>query len=678
MGNNPFIELKRVSKYQAIPFDEIKQEHFLPAIEYGLQEAEKNLEKIKSNPDKPNFDNTFRAMNELSDVMDTASSIYFNLMGAESDDEFKQLAQEIAPKLSMFSNKMITDPILFKRVEYIYENREKMGLTSQQRRIVEKQYRGFIRNGAMLSEKDKEKLQKIDMEFSQLSPKFSQNVLGATNAWEKYVTDENVVKGIPEIALKAAAYRAKQKGHGKGWLFNLQFPSVIPVLTYCENRKFREEISAAYGSRSYNDKFDNQEILKKIACLRTQRAKLLGFKSHAEYVLEERMAKTPEEVMSFLNRLYDASIEPAKKELEDLKEFARERDGLTDFMSWDQAFYSEKLKQKRYAFDAEELRPYFKMENVVDGIFKVANKLYGINFKLLKEIPVYHKDVQVFEVTEADGKYIGLLYMDLFPRETKRGGAWMNPYQTQGYIYGKDRKPHISIVTNFTPSTEDTPSLLSLNEVTTLFHEFGHALHGLLSDVNEAALASPNVYWDFVELPSQIMENWVEEKETLELFAHHYETGESIPDELIEKVKKSKKFNAGLASLRQIKLGYLDMGWSTGNACEIKDVSEFEDRVTAKATLLPVPSDRNQSCSFSHIFAGGYSSGYYSYKWAEVLEADAFELFKEKGIFDQKTAQEFRRNILAAGNTEEPMDLFIKFRGRQPDPDALLRKVGLK
>ncbi|MCF7911077.1 MAG: M3 family metallopeptidase [Candidatus Cloacimonetes bacterium] len=678
MSNNPLIELKRVGKYGAIPFNEITQEHFLPAIEHGLQEAEAKLETIKNNPDKANYDNTLRAMQELSEVSDIASTVYFNLMSCESDDEFKQLAQEIAPKLSLFSSKMISDPILFERVKSVYERRETIGLTSQQRRLVEKQYRGFIRNGALLSDEDKQKLQEIDVELSQLGPKFGQNVLGATNAWEKHVIDAEAVAGIPENALKAAAFRARQKGYKEGWLFNLQIPSVLPVLTYCSNRALRKDVNSAYSSRAYKDDFDNQEILKRISCLRYKRAELLGYKSHAEIVLEERMAQTPETVMSFLDRLYDASIEPAKMELAEMHAFARELDGIEKMKPWDLIYYAEKLKQLKFDYNAEELRPYFKMENVVSGIFKVAEKLYGIRFNSVDDVPRYHEDVQVFEVTEADESYIGLLYLDLFPRETKRGGAWMTTFQTQGYSYGKDRQPHVSIVTNFTPSTEDTPSLLSLDEVTTLFHEFGHSLHGLLSNVNEAALASPNVYWDFVELPSQIMENWATEKETLALFAYHYETGELIPDDLIEKVKKSKSFNAGSNSLRQIGLSLLDMAWHNGNTCDIEDVYTYEKKAIAKTSLLPPLAGRNTSCSYSHVFAGGYSSGYYSYKWAEVLEADAFQLFLEKGIFDSDTAAAFRKNVLAAGNTEEPMDLFVKFRGRKPDPDALLKRVGLK
>ena len=678
MSNNPLIDLTRVGKYQALPFDEIKMEHFLPAIEFGLKEAEANLAKIKSNPDHPNYDNTIRAMQELSEVLDTASGTYFNLMGSESNDEFKQLAQQIAPKLSLLSSKMISDPQLFERVKYVYDKREAIGLTSQQRRFVEKQYRGFVRNGAMLSDEDKAKLQKLDMELSQLGPQFGQNVLGATNAWEKYITDINELAGLPENAIKAAAFRAKQKGYKEGWLINLQFPSILPVLTYCSNRTLRKEVNSAFASRAYKGKFDNQEILKKIACLRYQRAQLLGYKNHSEIVLTQRMAKKPEAVMTFLDRLYAASIEPAKMEFAELHAFARELDGIEKLKPWDLNYYGEKLKQKKFEYDAEELRPYFKMENVVAGIFKVAGKLYGIKFNPVEDIPRYHKDVQVYEVTESDDTYIGLFYVDLFPRETKRGGAWMTTFQSQGYLYGKDRNPHASIVTNFTPSTEDTPSLLSLNEVTTLFHEFGHALHGLLSNVQEAALASPSVYWDFVELPSQIMENWVTEKETLALFAHHYETGEVIPEELVEKVKKSKSFNAGSASLRQLGLGYLDMAWHNAPACGIDDVYNYELKATAKTSLLLPIKGRNTSCSYSHVFAGGYASGYYSYKWAEVLDADAFELFLENGIFDKDTAESFRTNILAKGNTEDPMDLFIKFRGRKPDPDALLKRVGLK
>lgn len=677
MSDNPLIGLKRIGKYQAIPFDEINIEHFMPAIELGLRQAEVKLEEIKCNLEEASFENTVKAMSELSEVFDTAPSIYYNLMSSNSDDEFKKLAQQISPMMSQFSSKMIADPVLFERVKHVYETRNESGLSAEQIRMVELQYKGFCRNGALLSDEDKEKLQKLDMELSKLSPQFMQNVLGSTNSYQLHITEAEKVKGIPENALKAAAFLAKKKGLEEGWLFNLQIPSLLPVLNYCENRETRKELSIAYNSKAFRDDFDNQELVKKISCLRYDRAQLLGYKSHAAFVLEQRMAESQEKVYEFLDGLYDASIEAAKEELEELQKFANELDGIEELKPWDMGYYSEKLKQKKFDFNTEELRPYFRMENVIDGMFKTANKLYGIKFNKLSDVPVYHEDVQVFEVTEEDGEYIGLIYIDLFPRETKRGGAWMTNYQSQGFSYGREHKPHVSIVANLTPPTEDTPSLMNLDEVTTMFHEFGHSLHGLLSNVKVSSLASPNVYWDFVELPSQIMENWVIEKETLELFAYHYETNELIPDELIEKIKKSMKYRAGSNSLRQLMLGYLDMAWHSVDPTDIEDVSAYENKAIEKTALTEIPEYRNISCSYSHIFAGGYSSGYYSYKWAEVLEADAFEKFKEDGIFNKETALSFRNNVLAKGNTAEPMDLYVNFRGRKPDPQALLRRSGL-
>lgn len=510
-----------------------------------------------------------------------------------------------------------------------------------------------------------------------MSPKISQNLLKSTNAFELHITDEKDLEGLPEGAKEAAAFAAKKKGKDGGWLFNLQIPSVLPIYKYAKNRKLREKMNRAYGARAYNDDFDNREILKKIAQLRQERAELLGYKTHAQYVLEERMAETPETVQEFLERVYSVAFPAAKKEIEEIKKLAKETDALEDLQSWDSAYYSERLKKITYDYDEEELRPYFKVENVIDGLFKVARKLYNITFKELKDIPVYHTEVKVYEVDDKDGSHLGLLYMDLFPRETKRNGAWMTNFKTQGLSHGKIRRPHVGIVANLTPSTDKKPSLLELSEVQTLFHEFGHALHGLLSDCTYQTLASPNVYWDFVELPSQIMENWTLEKEALDMFAVNYKTSEKMPDELIQKVKKAQNFNKGMANIRQLSFGFLDMAWHANDPRAIEDVAEFEDKVFEKTRLLPKVDGTNQSCSFGHIFAGGYSSGYYSYKWAEVLEADSFELFKEKGIFNQDIADSFRKNILAKGNTAHPMELYMKFRGREPDPDAMLKRDGL-
>ena len=671
---NPFFKSYN-TPYDTIPFDKIKIEHYMPAIEEGLKVARENIKAIKDNKTAPDFDNTILTLQTSGELLDEVTTVYFNLYGAESNDEFKALAQKISPMLAEFRNQIMTDSELFKRVERIYKNQE--GLNAEQKRLVEYYYKQFIRNGANLSQEDKKKLEKIDKELSTLSPKFSQNVLKSTNAFELHITDEKEIDGLPEGSKEAAAFAAKKKGKDGGWLFTLQIPSVLPIFKYAKNRKLREKINRAYGARAFKDEFDNREILLRIAQLRQERAELLGYKTHAQYVLEERMAETPETVEGFLERVYSVAFPAAKKEVEEIKKLAKETDNIVDFQTWDSAYYSEKLKKIKYNYDEEELRPYFKVENVIDGLFQVAEKLYGITFKELNGIPVYHHEVKVFEVDDKDGSHLGLLYMDLFPRETKRNGAWMTNFKTQGFSHGEIRRPHVGIVANLTPSTDKKPSLLELSEVQTLFHEFGHALHGLLSDCTYQTLASPNVYWDFVELPSQIMENWTLEKEALDMFAKNYKTGEKMPDELIKKVKNAENFNKGMANIRQLSFGFLDMAWHAQDPRKIDDVAAFEEKIFDKTRLYPKVDGTNSSCSFGHIFAGGYSSGYYSYKWAEVLEADSFELFKEKGIFNQDIADSFRKNILAKGNTAHPMELYVKFRGREPDPDAMLKRDGL-
>ncbi len=674
--NNPLLSGERVGKYEAIPFHLFKTEHFAPALEVALKEAYENVDKIRKNNDAPTFENTLLAMEDCSEKLDYVTTIYFNLMGMESDNEFKALAQEFGPKLSAFSSSITLDPVIFEKVKKLYENRNEVDYNSEQLRLLEKTYKSFVRNGANLNEEDKKKLLEINQEMSKLGPQFSNNVLNATNAFELHITDKKELVGIPESALEAAAYLAKQKGKEDGWLFNLQYPSILPILTYAENRELRKKINLAYGSRAFRDEFDNQEILKKIAKYRHQRAQLLGYKSHADYTLEERMAENPKTVFEFLDKIYDAAIERAREEVSELEEFAKKLDNIDKLEAWDASFYSEKMKKEKFDFDEEELRPYFKVENVVNGVFEVAKKMYDLDFVKVDKIPIYHEDVTTYEVYTKD-QFVGLLYVDLHPRDTKRGGAWMTTFRGQGLQHGEVKRPHVAIVANLTPSTETKPALLRLNEVTTIFHEFGHALHALLSDCYFASLASPNVYWDFVELPSQIMENWVTEKEALKLFAKHYETGEIIPDELIEKVKNLRQFHAGMANIRQLSLGYLDMAWHSADPSNIEDVAKFEAEVSEKTRLYPENENKNTSTSFSHVFAGGYSSGYYSYKWAEVLEADAFEKFLEEGIFNKETAASFRDNILSKGNTKHPMDLYVAFRGRKPDTEALLRRDGL-
>ncbi len=688
--SNPLLEKENKHRLQAIPFHLIKTEHFMPAIKETLQKAKEKFELIRNNPEVPTFENTILEMDFAEEKLEYVAGIYFNLHAAESDAEFKALAQQISPMLSEFSSSIMTDEVIFNRVKAVYEqecvnkeepkpdfqNKAQMQICERYR-YTERIYKSFKRNGAMLSSEDKKKLTEIDKEMSILSPKYSDNVLDATNAYEMHLTDPKEVEGIPESALQAAAFRAKQKGKDGGWLFNLQMPNLVPVLTYCKNRKIRETIQKAYASRAFNDKFDNQENIKRILELRFERAKLLGYRTHAHYVLEERMALNPDAAIAFLEKIYDIAYPAAQKELDEIKAFAKETDGITDFMSWDFNYYSTKLKEKKFQFDPEQLRPWFKLENVFEGLFLLANKIYGITLKQVTDVPVYHKDVTTWEVHDEKGGFLGLLYLDMFPRETKRGGAWMNAFRGQGLYKDGMKRPHVVNVASLTPSTDEQPSLLRLDEVRTIFHEFGHGIHALLSDCNYKALAGPNVLWDFVELPSQLMENWLLEKEALNLFAKQYKTGELLPDELLDKVLAARNFNAGNANLNQLRYALLDFAWHMTDPKEMGSINDFENKTIQRLTLLPLIPESNISCSFSHIFAGGYSAGYYSYKWAEALEADAWSLIKEKGIFNHEVTFDFKNKILSKGNAVHPMDLFVAFRGRKPDPDALLKRDGL-
>ena len=688
---NPLLVKENKHRLKAVPFDKIKTEHFLPAFEAALKDASAAIDAIKNSRAKATFENTILAMDEAEEQVDYIAGVYFNLLSAESDNEFKALAQKISPMLAEFGSKISTDPKIFARVKAIYDKEvagkpeprlpsdlsDREYLKKAERyRIIERTYTSFIRNGALLPEAEKAKLTEIDMELSKLSPKFSDNILNATNSFELHLTDKKDVEGIPASALAAAEFAAKKKGKDGGWLFNLQPSSLIPVLTYAKNRDIRKKIQRAYAARAYKDKFDNQELIKQILDLRYKRARLLGFKTHADYVLRERMAGSAKAVTNFLDKIYQVAYPAAKKELAEIKTFAKETDGLARIMPWDSAYYSNKLKEQRYAYDPEELRPWFKLENVIEGLFTVANKLYGIQLKQVHDVPVYHKDVQTWEVY--DGKnYMGLLYIDLFPRETKRGGAWMTTFQGQGLYSDGMRRPHVMIVGSLTPSTDKEPSLLRLDEARTIFHEFGHALHALLSDCHYKGVSGARVLWDFVELPSQIMENWLLEKEALKLFAKHYKTGKPLPAKLLDKVIAAKNFQAGMANINQLRYANLDLRWHSLNPSRIKDVTEFENNAIEPFRLMPKVSGTLISTSFAHIFAGGYSAGYYSYKWAEALEADAWSAFEEGGIFNQELGNSFRRNILARGNSFHPMQLFVAFRGRKPDPDALLKREGL-
>lgn len=673
--NNPL--LQPFSGFdQVVPFDQIKTEHFIPALDEGIKIAKTKIEAIKNQTAPSTFENTFLALEDANDIVDRVANVYFNLFSAEANTEHQALAQLISPKLAAHSLDISLDPVIFHKIKEVYENIK--ALTPEQQQVVEKSYKDLVRNGAMLNETQKMQLRKIDEEASTLSPKFSENVLKATNGFELWITDKAELAGLPESAIEAAKVTAGQKGKPDQWVFTLQAPSFMPFVTYSTQRNLREKMWRAYNSRAFRGDFDNQATITRLLQLRAERAQLLGYKTHADYVLEERMARKPEAVIQFLNNLITPSQVAAQKDLLEVKEFRKSIDGSDEIKPWDFAFYSEQLREKKYSFNEEELRPYFKLENVVQGVFEHARKLYGLTFKAIHDVPVYHQDVQVFEVKdESTDKYVGLFYADFFPRETKKGGAWMTAFREQGITQGQLRRPHVSIVCNFTKPTPTKPSLLTYDEVRTLFHEFGHALHGLLSDCNYRTVSGTSVYWDFVELPSQIMENWAEEKEGLDLFAKHYETGESMPLHLIEKIKKSSKFQAGWMSLRQLSFSLMDMVYHMTDPSEISDVDAFETKSTSGTRLLEKIDGTNSSCAFSHIFAGGYSAGYYSYKWAEVLDADAFEFFKEKGIFNTEVAKKFKENILSRGGSEHPMELYKKFRGREPDPKALLRRTGL-
>lgn len=662
----------------SIPFSKIKVEHYLPALQETLKSARENIQNLKSSKEKPDFQNTIVALETCADQMERMMSIYSNLESAHADEAHRALAKDIYPILSSFQSDLSLDPVVFQRVKSVYENRQNLKLNEEQSRLLEKTYLGFVRNGALLGDSDKEKLRQIDQELSVLGPQFSENVLKATNSFEVILNKPEEVEGIPEGALEAAHMAAESKGHKGSWLFNLHAPSLIPVLTFAKNRSLREKMWRAYNSRSFKDSFDNQENIKKTIQLRHQRAQLLGFKTHADYVLAERMAKDTGTVKEFLHKLLRASKKAAQRDLDEVRQYALEKDQLSDLQPWDFGFYSERLKEEKYSFNEESLRPYFKLENVVQGVFEHARRLYEITFTERTDVEVYHPDVKVYEVKEEKtGRYVGLFFTDFFPRETKKGGAWMTTFREQGLMFGQVLRPHVSIVCNFTKPTTTKPSLLSYDEVRTLFHEFGHALHGLLSNCTYRSIAGANVYWDFVELPSQIMENWAGEKEGLDVFAKHYENQSLIPAELVEKIKHAQKFQAGWMSLRQLQFGMMDMAWHTTDPNTITDVDQFEIIATSETRLIPKVQGTNTSCSFSHIFAGGYAAGYYSYKWAEVLDADAFEYFKEKGIFNPEVSRKFKENILSRGGSEHPMDLYKKFRGREPDPNALLRRDGL-
>ena len=677
--NNPLIE-KFNTPFETTPFKDIELSHFLPAIKHAIDEAKSNVNTLVNNTEKSTFSNVCVALEESDKLVSQVSLVFFNLLSAESNEEMQAIAKEFSPMMTEYSNDVLLNEKLFHKVKEIYDSRNDRNLNTEEMRLLEKQYKSFARNGALLNEEQKEKLRTIDQELSKLSLSFSDNVLAETNSFELIISDINELKGLPESALEAAALSAKEKGHDGSWRFTLDYPSYVPLVTYADNRELREKMYRAFTSRSFkNNEYDNQTNVKLIVKLRQERAELLGYKNHAEFILEERMAGTPSAVTEFLDNFLEKAKPVAAKELNELITFATENGGPSkdDFRPWDSSYWSDKLKKEKFDFDSEKLKPYFKLENVIDGVFQIANKLYGLRFKERKDIPTYHEDVKTYEVVDSDDRHVAVFYGDFFPREGKRAGAWMTEFREQFHAGGQDVRPHVSNVCNFSKPTETKPSLLTFNEVTTLFHEFGHGLHGMLSKCKFASLSGPNVYWDFVELPSQVLENWAFEKECLDLFASHYETGEKIPQDLIDKIKKTASFQEGMMTLRQISFGMLDMAWHTTDPSTISDVGEFEKKAMEKCMLLDPVEGSSMSVAFSHIFSGGYSAGYYSYKWAEVLDADAFEAFKENGIFHRETADRFRECILERGGTEDPMKLYENFRGKKPTPDALLKRAGL-
>lgn len=664
--------------YNTAPFSKIKTEDFLPAFKVAIEKAKSEINAIVNNSEVASFENTIEALDYSGEELDRISSIFFNLNSAETDDAIQKTAQEVSPLLSEFSNDIMLNEELFKRVKAVYEQKPELELTTEQETLLDKKYKSFSRNGANLAEDEKEKLRDIDKELSQLKLKFGEHILAETNKFEMLLTDEEDLSGMPDGAKEAAKQLAENKGKD-GWLITLDYPSYIPFMTYVDSRQLREKLSKAFGSKGFKgDELDNQNIILKIANLRHKRAQLLGYKSHAHFVLEERMAKTPDNVHNFLKELLEKAKSASEKEFQNLEKFAKDLDGIEQLQKWDSGYYSEKLKKELYSFDDEQLKPYFKLENVINGAFTVAKKLFGLHFEEINTIDKYHEDVLTYKVIDDSGDLVSIFYADFFPRSGKRNGAWMTSFKPQMIKEGQNHRPHISIVCNFTKPTKSKPSLLTFNEVTTLFHEFGHALHGMLANTTYPSLSGTSVYWDFVELPSQILENWCYEEETLKLFATHYKTGEIIPMELIEKIKTSATFHEGMQTLRQLSFGMLDMAWHANELPEtITSVKDFETKAFTGTNLYPEVKENCMSTAFAHIFQGGYSSGYYSYKWAEVLDADAFEYFKEEGIFNKTVANKFKAFVLSQGGTENPMTLYKRFRGQEPKPEALLRRSGL-
>ena len=663
--------------FGAPEFDKIKNEHYLPAFEAGIAEAKAEIDAIVANKEEPTFENTIEAMEVSGQTLNNVAGIFFNLMEADTDDEMQQIAESVSPMLTEYSMYVSLNNDLFQRVKAVYEKKDELGLAPDQMKLLEDNYKSFVRGGANLSDEDKALYSKWSEELSLTTLQFSKNVLAATNAYVLNIIDSTKLGGLPGFVKTMAAETAAEKGL-EGWAFTLDAPSYSPFLKYSTERELRKEIWTAYNTRAIGGENDNTEIVKKIVDLRIKIANILGYETYADYALEERMAKNKVTVNEFIKNLLEPSMEFAKKDVADVLAFAK-KNGFEEsqLMPWDFSFWSEKYQQAEYSLSAEELKPYFQLESCIDAVFGLATRLYGITFKQLDNVPVYHEDVKVYEVNDADGRHLALFYADFFPRASKRGGAWMTEFRGQSIRDGVEYRPFISTVMNFTKPTADAPALITHDELTTFLHEFGHALHGIFAEGRYGSLTGTNVSRDFVELPSQIMENWAFEPEYLNSFAKHYQTGEQIPAELIEKVVAAKNYLAGYGQVRQLHFGYLDMAWHSLTELPAETTVEFEQKTLAPYAVMPSVEGSAFSTSFSHIFSGGYSAGYYSYKWAEVLEADAFSLFKEKGIFNTEVSHSFRENILSKGGAEDEAVIYRNFRGHDPQPEALMKKLGL-
>ena len=673
---NPLLT-ESTAPFGAPEFDKIEDAHYLPAFEAAIAEAKAEIDAIVANQDEPTFENTIEAMEYSGQTLNQVAGIFYNLMEANTNDTMQAIAEQISPMLTEYSMYVSLNNDLFQRVKAVYEKKEELGLEDDQLKLLENNYKDFVRGGANLSDEDKAQYSKWSEELSLATLQFSKNVLAATNAYTLHVTDEADLAGLPEYVKTMAAETAAEKGL-EGWAFTLQYPSFSPFMKYSQNRELRKQLWIAYNSRAVGGENDNTEIVKQIIDLRIKIANILGYETYADYALENRMAKTTPTVNEFIKDLLEPSMKYAKKDVADVLAYAK-KNGFNDtkLMPWDFTYWSERYQEAEYSLNAEELKPYFQLESCIDAVFGLANRLYGVNFEELNNVPKYHEDVKVYEVTDADGSHLALFYADFFPRASKRGGAWMTEFRGQSIRNGVENRPFISIVCNFTKPTADTPSLITHDEFTTFLHEFGHALHGIFAEGRYGSLTGTSVSRDFVELPSQIMENWAFEPEYLNSFAKHYQTGEPIPAELIEKVVAAKNYLAGSGQVRQLHFGYLDMAWHTLKEVPAVSALEFEQKVLAPYAVLPSVEGTAFSTSFSHIFSGGYSAGYYSYKWAEVLEADAFSLFKEKGIFNTEVSNSFRENVLSKGSTKDADVLYRNFRGHDPQPEALMEKLGL-